>query len=68
MGDTASKAPVLKGGEFIINDAFSSDTFIPEDFSEEQRMVQQMVNDFIKESGDKGAKLEHQVEFDEQSR
>ncbi|MEO1257729.1 MAG: acyl-CoA dehydrogenase family protein [Bacteroidota bacterium] len=63
MGDTASKAPVLKGGEFIINDAFAADTFIPEDFSEEQRMVWQMVNDFIKESGDKGAKLEHQVEL-----
>ena len=63
MGDTASKAPVLKGGEFIINDAFAADTFIPEDFTEEQRMLQQMVQDFIKESGDKGAKLEYQVEL-----
>lgn len=63
MGDTASKSTVLKGGEFIINDAYASDVFIPEDFNEEQRMVQQMVADFIKESGDKPGKLEYQVEL-----
>lgn len=61
MGDTASNASVLKGGEFIINDAYANDVFIPEEFNEEQLMVQQMVKDFIKESGDKGGKLEHQV-------
>ena len=61
MGDTATKASVLKGGEFIINDAYAADIFIPEDFNEEQRMVQQMVKDFIKEAGEKAGKFEHQV-------
>ncbi len=61
MGDTASKASVLKGGEFIINDAYAADVFIPEEFNEEQQMVKQMVEDFIKETGAKAGKLEHQV-------
>ncbi|HHM20903.1 MAG TPA: acyl-CoA dehydrogenase [Bacteroidetes bacterium] len=63
MGDTAIKASVLKGGEFIIKESDAADVFIPEEFTEEQRMVQQMVKDFIKESGDKPGKLEYQVEL-----
>ena len=38
---------VLKGGEFLIADTLPSATFTPEDFSEEQLMVKQMVLDFI---------------------
>ena len=67
MGNTANKASVLKGGEFIINDAYAADVFIPEEFNEEQHMVQQMVKDFIKEAGDKGGKLEYQVELMEKA-
>ena len=67
MGDTITKAPVLKGGEFIINDAYAVDVFIPEDFNEEQRMVRQMVKDFIKETDEKASKLEHQVEVMEKA-
>lgn len=38
---------VLKGGEFLIADSTPDSTFTPEDFNEEQRMVKQMVQDFI---------------------
>ena len=38
----------IKGGEFIIKDSTSENTFIPEDINEEQQMIQQMCVDFIK--------------------
>ena len=37
----------LKGGEFLIKATAASDTFIPEEFSEEQKMIAQMCRDFI---------------------
>ena len=37
----------LKGGEFILKESKASDTFTPEDFSEDQLMVIDMVRDFI---------------------
>lgn len=61
------KSNVLKGGEFIIKESRADDTFIPEEFNEEQKMVHQMVKDFRKEAGEKVAKLEHQVELMEQA-
>jgi alkylation response protein AidB-like acyl-CoA dehydrogenase len=39
---------VLAGGAFIVQDATLQDTFIPEEFTEEQLMVKSMVEDFIK--------------------
>ncbi|MBB4080590.1 hypothetical protein GGR28_003225 [Lewinella aquimaris] len=47
MSDTLTDQKVLKGGEFLIADADYSTTFVPEEFNEEQRMVRQMVQDFI---------------------
>jgi alkylation response protein AidB-like acyl-CoA dehydrogenase len=38
---------VLKGGEFIIKDSLPEDTFIPEEINEEQKMVRDMVSDFV---------------------
>lgn len=38
----------IKGGEFIIRDTKFSDIFIPESWSEEQKMIAQMCDDFIK--------------------
>lgn len=38
---------VLKGGEFLIKDSKAQDTFIPEDFNDEQLMVKDMVIDFL---------------------
>ena len=39
---------ILNGGEFIIKSSNSENTFCPEDFSEEQKMIQETVEDFIK--------------------
>ena len=48
MTDTLVKNDVLKGGAFIIQDSTPESTFIPEEFGEEALMVQQMIQDFIK--------------------
>lgn len=45
--ETLVQNEVLKGGEFIIKDSLSEDTFIPEEINEEQRMVRDMVYDFL---------------------
>src|SRR5437867_10631104 len=44
--DVKSKT-VLKGGEWLIKDSSSSETFIPENFSEEQLMIRDMCNQFL---------------------
>lgn len=49
MSDTLIANDVLKGGEFLIRDSKPEDTFIPEDFSEEQLMVRQMTIDFLEQ-------------------
>ncbi|PPK85739.1 hypothetical protein CLV84_2643 [Neolewinella xylanilytica] len=49
MSATLTDNKVLKGGEFLIADAAYQTTFMPEEFSEEQRMVKQMVDDFIEQ-------------------
>ncbi len=57
------KDQMLKGGEFIIKDSEASATFIREDMNEEQKMVWQMVKDFL--SNDiipNVEKIEHQEE------
>lgn len=46
MSSTDNKP--IKGGEFIIRDTASSDIFIPENWTEEQRMIAGMCDDFIK--------------------
>lgn len=43
----ASKQKPIKGGEFVIRQTVPSEVFIPEEWSEEQRMVAQMCDDFI---------------------
>lgn len=47
MEETATNSSVLKGGEFIIKESKAADVFIPEEFNEEQLMVQQMAKDFV---------------------
>ncbi len=37
----------IKGGEFLIRETASNDIFIPEQFNEEQRMIEQMCTDFL---------------------
>ena len=61
MQDTVSKSNVLHGGAFLIQDSTPAQTFIPEEFNEEQRMVEAMVKDFIKNEIDPiRAKIEKQ--------
>src|SRR6201990_2417587 len=43
---TATKA-VLKGGEWLVKESSPADTFIPENFSEEQRMIRDMCDQFL---------------------
>lgn len=38
----------LKGGEWLIKESQPADTFIPEDFSEEQKMIRDMCEQFLK--------------------
>jgi len=59
----------IKGGEFLIAEIAGQQTFIPEEFSEEQKMIQETITDFIaseitphveaieKQKGDIGADL-----------
>jgi alkylation response protein AidB-like acyl-CoA dehydrogenase len=37
----------LKGGEFLIKESDAADVFIPEEFTEEQKMIAQSCNDFV---------------------
>ncbi|MCB0543550.1 MAG: acyl-CoA dehydrogenase family protein [Saprospiraceae bacterium] len=48
MEDTMVASDVLKGGEFLIRESNAEATFIPEELNEEQLMVKQMAEDFLK--------------------
>lgn len=41
------KSKPIKGGEFLIKDTHFNDVFIPENWTEEQRMISQMCDEFI---------------------
>ena len=48
MTDTlVQKSQVLKGGEFLVKSSRPEDTFIPEEINEDQRMIYNMVRDFM---------------------
>ena len=40
-------ANALKGGEWLIKESDPASTFIPEDFSEEQKMIRDMCDQFL---------------------
>ncbi len=44
-----NKTMSLKGGEFLIKESNAADTFIPEEFNEEQQMMLQMCSDFLEQ-------------------
>lgn len=46
--DAVASKTVLKGGEFLIKDSQPEDIFIPELIDEEQKMIKDMVLDFVK--------------------
>src|SRR5687767_13852127 len=62
-----SETKALRGGEFIIRETDPKDTFIPEEFNEDQRMVKQMCKDFVAEMGERAHVLEAQVELMEKA-
>jgi alkylation response protein AidB-like acyl-CoA dehydrogenase len=37
----------MKGGEWLVKESTAADTFIPEDFNEEQQMIRDMCNQFL---------------------
>lgn len=47
MSTTTTTANLLKGGEWLIKESIASETFTPEDFNEEQRMVKDMCLQFL---------------------
>ncbi len=47
MSTTTSTATTLKGGEWLIKESNAFETFTPEDFNEEQRMVKEMCLQFL---------------------
>jgi alkylation response protein AidB-like acyl-CoA dehydrogenase len=47
MSTATDAKNVLKGGEWLIKESSPFETFIPEDFSEEQRMIRDMCNQFL---------------------
>jgi alkylation response protein AidB-like acyl-CoA dehydrogenase len=47
MSTTAQQKTVLKGGEWLIKESSPFETFIPEDYNEEQQMVKDMCTSFL---------------------
>ena len=47
MSAATETRKVLKGGEWLVKDDSPVDTFIPENFSEEQRMIRDMCTQFL---------------------
>ena len=47
MATTTEKKAAIKGGEFLIRDTAAHEIFIPEEFNEEQKMIQQQCKDFL---------------------
>ena len=47
MSTTTAEKQAIKGGEFLIRETTASEIFIPEEFNEEQRMIQQQCKDFL---------------------
>jgi alkylation response protein AidB-like acyl-CoA dehydrogenase len=47
MSASTEKAQTLKGAEWLIKESSPFETFIPEDFNEEQQMVKDMCNSFL---------------------
>ncbi|MBS1919712.1 MAG: acyl-CoA dehydrogenase family protein [Bacteroidetes bacterium] len=47
MQTSTEKKAVLKGGEWLIRDSSPDDIFIPEEFTEEQKMIRDMCNQFL---------------------
>lgn len=47
MSTLTTEKKAIKGGEFLIRETTAQEIFIPEEFNEEQRMIQQQCRDFL---------------------
>jgi alkylation response protein AidB-like acyl-CoA dehydrogenase len=47
MSTTVQTKQPIKGGEFLIRETQAHEVFIPEEFTEEQRMIEQQCKDFL---------------------
>ena len=47
MSTEVKQAAALKGGEWLVKESSPFEVFTPEDFSEEQKMVHDMCNQFL---------------------
>ncbi|MDX5423204.1 MAG: acyl-CoA dehydrogenase family protein [Hymenobacteraceae bacterium] len=47
--ENATKTATIKGGEFLIKETNPQDVFIPAEFNEEQRMMAQTCQDFVRD-------------------
>lgn len=47
METSAEAKKAIKGGEFLIRETSAQEIFIPEEFSEEQKMIEQQCRDFL---------------------
>ena len=47
MSTATAEKKAIKGGEFLIREIKAHEIFIPEEFNEEQRMIQQQCRDFL---------------------
>jgi len=47
MSTATQQATALKGGEWLIKESIAAETFTPEDFNEEQKMVMDMCHQFL---------------------
>lgn len=47
MMSTATEKTTIQGGEWLVRESTAADTFIPEEYNEEQQMVKNMCADFL---------------------
>ena len=47
MNAELAQAGTIKGGEWLLKESSAFETFIPEDFTEEQRMIKEMCHQFL---------------------
>ena len=47
MSTATETRKAIKGGEFLVRETEASEIFIPEDFNEEQKMIEQQCKDFL---------------------
>jgi alkylation response protein AidB-like acyl-CoA dehydrogenase len=47
MDATVDNKPTLKGAEFLVKETAVNEVFTPEDFTEEQRMIKEMAEQFV---------------------